>query len=73
MDPSYFILAAIICSIVLVQVNQRMGSPVIAIFVRWLRWIVFGTGFAYMCVDFDLINRPFWVLTLVFLLVWFLC
>ena len=72
MDPSYFILAAIICSIVLVQVNQRMGSPVIAIFVRWLRWIVFGTGFAYMCVDFDLINRPFWVLTVVFLLVWFL-
>lgn len=72
MDPSYFILPAIICSIVLVQINQRAGSPVIAIFVRWLRWLIFGTGVAYMCVDFELINRPFWALALIFMLVWFL-
>jgi len=72
MEPSYFLLAAIISSLVLVQVNQRAGSPVIAIFVRWLRWFVFGFGVAHLCVDFNLINRPFWVLALVFILLWFL-
>ena len=59
MEPSYFILAAIFITIVLVQVNLRAGSPVIAIFVRWMRWIIFGFGVAHMCVDFNLINRPF--------------
>jgi hypothetical protein len=72
MEPSYFILAAIFITIVLVQVNLRAGSPVIAIFVRWMRWIIFGFGVAHMCVDFNLINRPFWALVLVFMLVWFL-
>lgn len=72
MEPSYFILAAIFITIVLVQINQRAGSPVIAIFVRWMRWIVFGFGVAHMCVDFNLINRPLWALVVVFMLVWFL-
>ena len=34
MEPSYFLLATIVITIVLVQINQRTGSPVIAIFVR---------------------------------------
>ncbi|MCF7686912.1 MAG: hypothetical protein K9M98_01710 [Cephaloticoccus sp.] len=72
MEPSYFLLAAIFVTIVLVQVNQRAGSPVIAIFVRWMRWLVFGFGLAQMSVDFNLINRPFWALVITFMLVWFL-
>jgi hypothetical protein len=72
MEPTYFILAAIFATIVLVQVNQRVGSPVVAIFVRWLRWLTFGLVTAHLCVDFNLINRPFWVLAAVFMLLWFL-
>ncbi|MCC6415771.1 MAG: hypothetical protein IT582_07675 [Opitutaceae bacterium] len=72
METSYLVLSLIIIAIVMAQVNQRTGSPVVAIFVRWLRWLVFGLGAAQICVDFDLINRPFWVLTVVFMLVWFL-
>jgi len=72
METSYFVLGLIIATIILVQVNQRAGSPVIAIFVRWLRWLVFGLGAAQICVDFDLINRPFWVLAVAFMLIWFL-
>lgn len=72
MEPTYFILAAIFATIVLVQVNQRAGSPVVAIFVRWLRWLVFGLGAAHICVDFNLVNRPFWALALAFMLLWFL-
>lgn len=72
METSYIVLGIIIATIVLVQVNQRAGSPVLAIFVRWLRWLVFGMGAAQICVDFNLINRPFAVLAVVFMLIWFL-
>lgn len=72
METSYFVLGFMVATIVLAQVNQRAGSPVIAIFVRWLRWIVFGLGTAQICVAFDLINRPFWVLAVAFMLIWFL-
>lgn len=72
METSYFVLGIIVATIVLVQVNQRAGSPVIAIFVRWLRWLVFGLGAAQICVDFNLINRPFWVIAVAFMLIWFL-
>ena len=72
MEPSYFLLATIVITIVLVQINQRTGSPVIAIFVRWMRWIIFGFGAAQISVDFNLINRPLWVLVILFLLIWFL-
>ncbi|MFI5357098.1 MAG: hypothetical protein ACHQ4G_07170 [Opitutales bacterium] len=72
MDPSYLILAAGLAAIVLAQVNQRAGSPVLAIFTRWLRWLLFGFGAAFISIDFELINRPFWALVVAFMLLWFL-
>jgi hypothetical protein len=72
MQPAYFLLLAIVASLALGQINQRVGSPVLSILERWLRWLVFGFGAAYLCTDFELIDRPYWVLTAVFLLVWFL-
>jgi len=69
---SYFILLAILLSLVLMQVNQRLGSPIVSIADRWLRWLVFAFGCAYLCTDFNLIDRPFWVLVIVFFIVWFL-
>lgn len=68
----YIILVAIFSMLVLLQVSQRTGSPIVAIFLRWLRWLVFGLGAAHICVDFNLVNRPFWVLAMVFILFWFL-
>lgn len=72
MQTSYLILLAILASLVLVQVNQRIGSPIVSIADRWLRWVVFAVGAAHLCVDFNLIDRPFWVLTVVFFMVWFM-
>lgn len=72
MELTYFLLAAMIASLALVQLNQRLGSPVIALCNRWIRWAVFGFGGAYICRDFQLIDRPFWVLVVLFLLAWFL-
>jgi len=69
---SYFTLGLIAVAIVLMQLNQRFGSPVLAIFSRWLRWLVFGFGVAHLCVDFELIDRPYWVLAVAFMLLWFL-
>lgn len=68
----YLIIAAILLSLVLVQVNQRVASPLLAIADRWLRWLVFAFGAAQICQDVQLIDRPYWVLALFFLLVWFL-
>jgi hypothetical protein len=72
MEPTYLILAAILLSLVLMQVNQRMASPLLSIADRWLRWFVFTFGAAQMCRDFELIDRPYWVLAVAFFIVWFL-
>lgn len=72
LHTSYLILVGILLSLVLMQVNQRVGSPLLAIADRWLRWLVFAFGAAQLCTDFELLDRPFWVLALVFFIVWFL-
>lgn len=54
------------------QVNQRRASPVLSIADRWLRWFVFAFGAAYLCTEYKLIERPFWVLAVAFFIVWFL-
>lgn len=72
MQTTYLILGAIVVSLVLMQLNQRVASPVLSILDRWLRWFVFAFGAAQLCTDFKLIDRPYWALVGVFLLLWFL-
>jgi hypothetical protein len=66
------ILVAILVSLVLMQVNQRIASPLLSIADRWIRWLVFAFGVAQLCRDFEWIDRPFWALSAAFFLVWFL-
>jgi len=70
-SPSYFLLAGFVVALVLVQVNQRMGSPILSIVDRWLRWLVFAFGLAQICREGELIDRPYWVLTAAAFLLWF--
>ncbi len=72
MDPSYPLLTAMALSLALLQLNQRLASPNIAIVNRWMRWFIFAFGIAYILEDFKLVNRPFWVLVAICFLVWFL-
>ena len=72
MNSAYLLLCAMIVSLVLFQFNQRHASPVLAIVNRWLRWIIFALGAAFICRDFHLIERPYWVLAATFFLLWFL-
>jgi hypothetical protein len=71
-DPAYLLLAAALLSLVLFALNQRRASPVVAIFVRWLRWLLFAFGGAFLILVWGASTRPFWVLATVLFLVWFL-
>lgn len=59
-------------SLVLMRITQRTASLTLAIVDRWLRWIVFSFGAALLCRQYGLLDRPYWVLVLVFFVVWFL-
>ncbi|MFA6962779.1 MAG: hypothetical protein WC205_18635 [Opitutaceae bacterium] len=72
MNTDYPLLAAIILSLVLLQFNQRRGSPVLAIFTRWLRWFIFAFGAAAISQDLGWSDRPYAILVVAFFLVWFL-
>ena len=72
MQPSYLILIAVGASFLVVQLNQRLGSPVLAIVDRWLRWFGFALGAALFSRSFNLVDRPYWVLVTAFFLFWFL-
>ncbi|OHE88944.1 MAG: hypothetical protein A3G75_04150 [Verrucomicrobia bacterium RIFCSPLOWO2_12_FULL_64_8] len=72
MDPLYLLLAAAILGLALFSLNQRMASPVVAIFVRWLRWLLFSLGGAYVVEQVDPGGRPFWVVAAALFLLWFL-
>ena len=70
MQSTYLILIAIVTSLVLMQLNHRLASPVLAIIDRWLRWFVFSFGAAQL--SMGLIDRPFWALAAAFFILWFL-
>ena len=72
MDPTYPLVTAMVVSLILYQVNQRRASPLIAIFNRWLRWLIFGFGLAKIIVDLGTTGRPYWVWAITCLIVYFL-
>lgn len=72
MQIPYLFALAVLVSLLLLQLNQRMASPIVAIAERWLRWIVISGGAAQLCRDFELIDRPFWVLAVAAFIGWFL-
>ena len=41
MPLRYIIVVAMCVSVLLVRINQRIASPVLAIADRWLRWLIF--------------------------------
>lgn len=72
MNSDYALIAAMILSLILLQLNQRHGSPRLAIINRWLRWFIFAFGAAAIVEDYGWSNRSYPVLVAGFFLVWFL-
>ncbi len=72
MSLPYIVLTAVVVSLIVMQVNQRIASPLLSIADRWLRWLVFAFGGAHLCAYYELIDRPYPVLVGLFFILWFL-
>jgi hypothetical protein len=71
-DPSLLLGPAVALLLLLFYVNLRLASPVVAIAIRWLRWVLFSLFAADTALRFDWIDRPFWAVAAGMFLAWFL-
>ena len=72
-DPLSLILApSVALLLALFYINLRLASPLLAIPIRWLRWILFALFAAQANGQLDLIDRPAWVVAVAAFLGWFL-
>jgi hypothetical protein len=69
---SFPLLAAVLLVLLMHTLNDRYGSPVLAIALRWMRWIVGSLVVAKALQDLQLSESPFWVLSVSAFLLWFL-
>jgi len=69
---SLFLAPAAALLLLLFYINLHVASPLLAIPIRWLRWILGALFAAYINARFALLDRPFWVVAAVAFLIWFL-
>jgi hypothetical protein len=67
-----FLAPAVAVLLLLFYINLRVASPILAIPIRWLRWILFALFAAETNEQFTLLDRPFWVVAVVVFILWFL-
>ena len=65
------IFILIIATLALAYTSLHFASPVLSIFFRWARWILFAFAFAYLIGYVGGSTRPFWVLSVSAFLLWF--
>src|SRR6478735_2483302 len=70
---SIFLAPSVAVLLLLFYINLRVASPILAIPIRWLRWILFALFAAQSNEQFSLIDRPFWAVAAAVFLIWFLC
>lgn len=63
---------AVALLLLLFYINLRVASPILAIPIRWMRWILFALFAAETNDQLALVDRPFWVVTFTVFLLWFL-
>ena len=69
---SLFLSPAVAVLLLLFYINLRVASPILAIPIRWLRWILFALFAAETNDQLALVDRPFWVVAFTVFLLWFL-
>jgi hypothetical protein len=69
---SLFLAPAVALLLLLFYINLRIASPLLAIPIRWLRWILFAVFAAQANDQLAFIDRPAWVVGVVAFLLWFL-
>jgi hypothetical protein len=58
--------------LLLFYINLRIASPLLAIPIRWLRWILFALFAAQANEQLGVVDRPPWVIAAAAFLLWFL-
>lgn len=71
-ELTLFLAPALAVLLLMFYINLRMASPILAIPIRWLRWILFAVFTAQANAQLDWIDRPFWVVAAVVFILWFL-
>ncbi len=66
------LLVATTVLLLLLYVNLRVSSPLLAIPIRWLRWLLFALFAAEANLRSDWIDRPYWVVFVSAFLFWLL-
>jgi hypothetical protein len=67
------VLAPLVALLLLLfYINLRIASPLLAIPIRWLRWILFALFSAQANAQLALVDRPAWVIGATAFLFWFL-
>jgi hypothetical protein len=69
---SVFLAPSVAVLLLLFYINLRMASPVLAIPIRWMRWILFAIFMAQTNAQMAWIDRPFWAVAAAVFLLWFL-
>ena len=69
---SLMLAPAVAVLLLLFYINLRVASPILAIPIRWLRWILFALFAAETNEQLALADRPFWVVAFTVFLLWFL-
>jgi hypothetical protein len=69
---SVFLAPSVAVLLLLFYINLRMASPVLAIPIRWMRWILFAIFIAQTNAQMAWIDRPFWAVATAVFLLWFL-
>lgn len=69
---SMVLAPAVALLLLLFYINLRLASPLLAIPIRWLRWVLFALFVAQANEQFGFIDRPAWVVALAAFLGWFL-
>ncbi len=72
MQPPLHLIATAVPLLVLLYLNLRLASPILAIPIRWLRWLLFALVVAWANERLGLIDRPPWVVGASAFLLWFL-
>ncbi len=71
MDIGQVIVGFSVISLLLHLLNSRVLLPVVTIANRWVRWVLFSLGVAYLVQETKWNDRPFWSVALVAFLGWF--
>lgn len=72
MDIGQIIVGLSAISLLLHLLNARVLLPAVTIINRWIRWILFSLGMAFLADTLAWSNRPFWADAILAFLGWFL-